>query len=406
MVSLAFPPKLDAEVLQTAKAHKYLSGLPHTQVHVATSRETGDPLSLLRPRVVTKDGVSDFDLYRNRYVDYAMLRWAPGLASRPDIKGRAVRSWRAIAAALPWRPDIVLSRSYPITSALLGQKLADYFSVPWIMQLSDPWLLYPLHPQGYAYEWNAAREAEAFARADLITFTSQRTLARYVKAYPRAASRFRYFPNTYDPDEVRPNPWSKRARMRFVYAGTLGGSRTPDAFCDAIEAFFARRPEAVGDVEVVAAGHASREVRRTFEAKASYMQYIGPVDFGASMELVRSADVLLLIDNVMSEEQREKGGAYEFFPSKLLDYMIAQRPIIAISDQDSISTELIREQKLGESFAHGDLAGASAAIETAWTNWRDCVSSAFHVDARSQAFDARVGAVRLRNEIEGLLHER
>jgi len=138
LVSLAFPPKQDAEVLQTAKLYKYLSDLPDTELHVVSSMETSRLLAWLVPQVRTEGSITQFDLYSNRYVNYFTLRFLPGLASRPDIRRGAIAQVRAICKALPWRPDIVLSRSNPISSALLGQMIAEHFDTPWIMQLSDP----------------------------------------------------------------------------------------------------------------------------------------------------------------------------------------------------------------------------------------------------------------------------
>lgn len=404
LVALAFPPKMDAEVLQSAKAHKYLSALPQTNVQVITSRETANPLSLVSPDITQDTNRTNFALFTNRYVNYAALRWFPQWTSRPDIKGHAVRKCGAIAAALPIRPDIVISRSYPITAALIGRDLADHFNVPWIMQLSDPWVLSPLHPKGYAVDWNANKEAACFERADLITFTSQRTLQRYEDRYPEARARMRYFPNTFDPDDICDNPWSKGDRMRLVYTGTLGDTRTPNDFCDAVERFLAQRPEAAPDIEVILAGHASRSVRTYLASKTAYLNYLGPVSFARSMELLRSADMLVVIDNAFARDRNVPPGSYEFFPSKLLDYMLAQRPILAITEPGSLSQEVIAEQGLGSSFPHGHVSDIASELERRWLMWRRSDRETFEVDARSDVYDAHQNALRLRSEIERLVH--
>lgn len=405
MVAFAFPPKLDAEVLQTVKVHKYLSALPKTRIHVVTSRETASPFSLMMPHVTHRTGVSNFDLFSNRYLNYAALRWFPGRSSRPDIKAHAVRNWKAVAASLPIRPDIVISRSYPISAALMGQRLADHFSVPWIMQLSDPWALSPLHPPGYSLEWNAAREAKAFERADLITFTSQRTLVRYADRYCQARGRMRYFPNTYDPDEIKHNPWSKKSRLRLVYAGTLGDSRTPNSLCEAVEQFLRHCPEAAHEIEVIIAGHASRPVRAYLAQKTAYLRYLGPVSFEQSMDLLRSSDLLVVIDNTFRRAVMSTTLSYEFFPSKLLDYMLAQRPILAITERRSMSQEVIEAQGLGSSFTHDDIPAIAAEIEQKWRRWHRADRQSFEIDARSELYDARQNALRLRSEMERLVHE-
>lgn len=407
LVSLSFPPKQDAEVLQTVKLHKYLSALPKVDLHVVTSTESARLSALLAPQVHTEPGITRFDLYSSRYVDYPVLRFLPGLASRPDIKRGAIARARAICKALPWRPDIVLSRSYPISSALLGQAIATQFDVPWIMQLSDPWSLSPLHPPGYALDWNRQRERAAFERADRVTFTSTRTLANYRHLYSFAADRLRYYPNTYDPDQNRPNPWQRGETFRIVYTGTLGGTRRPEVFCAAIEAFLDRLPQARGTVSFTIAGHADRSVRADLAQRPDYLDWRGPVSFDAAMDLIRSADVLALIDNITATgpDQAGQAGGYEFFPSKLLDYMLGQRPIFGVTAQGSIAHEVIDTLGLGQCFDHDQVASLSAAIERKWLCWQAGQAEQFQITAQDSTYDAQAAARRLCEEMESLLND-
>jgi hypothetical protein len=405
LVSLAFPPKQDAEVLQTAKLHKYLSALPDTDVHVVTSAETESLRALIRPRVVGGQDVTRFELFTNRYVNYGLLRFLPAFASRPDIKRAAIGQAQAICAALPWRPDIIVSRSYPISSALLGQGIAEKLGVPWILQLSDPWSLSPLHPTGYDLDWNRARESAAFARAGRITFTSTRTMANYARAYPDLADRMRYFPNTYDPEQNRPNPWVRGDMFRLVYTGTLGGTRRPDPMCQAIEALFSRNPDARTQVKFVIAGHADRATRGYLAAKPDYVDWRGPVSFAQSMELIRQADVLTLIDNQTPAAARLAGG-YEFFPSKLLDYMLGQRPILGVSESGSLASTVMENLGLGTCYTHAQIDALSHAIEAKWRAWQANSAADFDIRVQDDTYDARAMAQRLRHEMEELVHDR
>lgn len=399
LVSLAFPPQLDAEVLQTVKMYKYLKSFDDIDLHVVTGAMSEDWRTLFRPAIATVGDVTRFDVFSSRYLNHALLLFAPGFASRPDLRRGAIRQAKAIAGALPWRPDMVLSRSYPISSALIGKKLADLFGVPWIMQLSDPWSISPLHPQGYDLAWNQREESAAFDRADRITFTSTRTLERYAAVYPEHVNRMRYFPNSFDPDQVRPNPWTRGQTFRIVYTGTLGATRRPDVFCDAISRFLLRVPEAKRDLEFIIAGHADRKTRAFLSSQASHVSWLGPVSFEKSMELIRSADVLALIDNEVPADQKQLCG-YEFFPSKLLDYMLGQRPILGVSERSSIASEIISELGLGECFLHGELDKLSLAIEAKWRSWTAGTKDVFDISAQKDGFDARTLAGRLRDEMK------
>lgn len=398
LVSLAFPPKENAEVLQTAKLHKYLVAQPDTEIHVVTSLETRSLRAAVRPRVHSREGLTEFELFSNRYLNYATLRLAPARASRPDLWAGAIKRVDAVCAALPWRPDVILSRSYPISSAILAQGIATRLELPWFLHLSDPWTLSPLHPKAYDLEWNKKRERAALSQAARISFTSTRTLEKYARVYPEFAGRMRYLPNTYDPAARRPNPWGRGPRFRVVYTGTLGQSRHPDGFCKALETFLERVPEARGTLDFVMAGHADRATRAFLAAQPDYVNWRGPVPFSDAMELIRSADLLALIDNKLPKEAGKE--RYEFFPSKLLDYMLGQRPILGLSEPESLASQLVADLGLGVCHPHDRINALSLAIEAKWRAWKDNLRSEFDVSVQDSRYDAHALAKSLRQELK------
>ncbi|WP_373869903.1 glycosyltransferase [Nitratireductor aestuarii] len=195
-----------------------------------------------------------------------------------------------------------------------------------------------------------------------------------------------------------PNPWNKGPEFSIVYAGTLGGSRRPDVLCEAVERLFERAPNARDQLRLIFAGHADRATRRYLTQKRAYVRWLGPLSFPDSMKLIRSADMLVLVDNFVSPGI--DAGPYEFFPSKLLDYMVAQRPILAITSTGSIAREIIGRHKLGSSYGHNECYAVSEEIEKAWREWQNGSSSFFQVDGQTEMYDARRGAERLRLELE------
>jgi glycosyltransferase involved in cell wall biosynthesis len=212
----------------------------------------------------------------------------------------------------------------------------------------------------------------------------------------------RYFPNTYDPEQNIPNPWVRGKKLRIVYTGTLGGSRQPDVLCQAIEALFTRLPQTRGLVEVVIAGHADRATRAYLATKLDYVDWWGPVSFDQSMDLIRSADVLTLIDN-KPPAGPVSDDPYEFFPSKLLDYMLGQRPILGISEAGSLSSTVINNLGLGMCFTHDQVDRLSAALEDKWRAWQIDLRSDFELSELDDSYDARASALRLYQEMKELI---
>jgi hypothetical protein len=355
LVSIAFPPKSDAEGLQVAKYTKYLTEACKGEFFIDVVTSAIPTLNIPYDpglEIATKGFRQTVTLriFENRYTNFIFRRLWPGILERPDSKFSF--HWQAplVPQKLKTPPSVIYSRSFPASSAVMALRLRNHYKVPWVMHLSDLWADSPdaNHP-GASAGYNQKMERRCFEAADVIALTSQKTIAYYKKKYSELNKRYVHFPNVYDPADtidIKTHRSDSTDKLRLVHTGSLAGLRSAEPFLKAIELLPA---DAQKRLEIVFAGHVDRKNARILKKyRCGHLSYLGPLSYRDALELQRSADVLLLIDLPVSNPELRV-----FFPSKILDYMAAGKPIFAITDEGSESQSVIQDS-LGHCFDRRD----------------------------------------------------
>lgn len=338
-VSIAFPPKSDAEGLQVAKYLKYLvrEGAPHFKVDAVTSAlptlNMPYDASLEALRGVVRQTV-EVPIYENRYSNFLLRKLMPWVAAIPDPKFSFHLQARKVARELREAPDLIYSRSFPLSSAMMALKLKRRYDVPWVMHLSDLWVDCPERRYGgLSKVLQEKYERTCFETADVICVTSEKTRTFYANKYRHLGRRIEYFPNVFDLEDRMASvdtaaPARSDGRFRIVHTGSLVGQRSPVPFLKALSLL---DPAIQERLEVIFVGPVDManmaELRKW---KLPYLSVRGPVEYKESLQIQRSADLLLLIDLPVPEPDLRV-----YFPSKMLDYMLSGRPILALTDHGS-----------------------------------------------------------------------
>ena len=150
------------------------------------------------------------------------------------------------------------------------------------------------------------------------------------------------------------------------------------------------------ELEIIFVGAVDAKNKAIFEChKSDCVTYVEPVDYPRALEMQRSADVLLLIDMpVKSSDLRV------FFPSKLVDYIIAKHPILALIDLDSEAHNFIEKYGLGTCIDRHDFMALSDHLLWLLSNRND---GYFHDREFVMEFDAASNVKRLVDLFDELL---
>lgn len=400
-VSIAFPPKSDPECLQTAKYFKYLVQSENLSISVLTSKSPTLFMPVdhqLKKYVKGYREIIEIPLYENKFISYLLRKIGLGIVDKPDSKLTFHLQWKRSIKKLSTQPDVIYSRSFPLSSALMALKIKKELNKPWIMHLSDPWADSPLHQySAELLKWHNKMESVCMQNADVISLTSEKALVFYQEKYPLLKHKFQLFPNVFDEEDIDNKEWVFGNKLTIVYTGGLINGRSPEALFAAIDLLLAKDPLCFEKVEFIFAGQMDRKNKKIFEKGAySFVKHVGAISYSAALELQKTACMLLLIDNPIVNPKYAM-----FFPSKLLDYMTAKKRILAITSINSSTFEVLQNSS-ADCITHDDISSISISIMDAIHAFENKNYSYFKLEYIDKNYSAAYNAKKLEKIIYSL----
>ena len=274
----------------------------------------------------------------------ALWRVCPPLKQLPDEKwvwrpAAIAEARRQIADA---RPDVIVSFAQPWTDHLVGRQLARETGIPWVAHFSDPWVDSP-YQQGAAWQrrlWSRMERAVA-EEATRLVFVNAYARDRVMAKYPALwSSRTAIVAQGWEAGTAPlPAPAGSSPRpLRIAYTGRFyDGLRTPAVFLTGLAQLHHSTPlHGRLEVEFIGHGMAAYEALAERGGLAGIVRFTGRLDPHVTRVRAAQADVLLTID-------APSNGASLFLPSKLVDYLPFERPLLALTPSRGPSAELVRE---------------------------------------------------------------
>ena len=349
------------------------------------------------------DSVVEIPLLENRYANFLVRKIFPTLLEVPDSK------WSFYNFKTPIKdiPNLLYSRSYPLSSTLMGLKLKKQWGIPWILHLSDPWALSfqgdsPATNFGRtSRKWNVRKEKECFELAEVISFTSSKTIDLYTSQYPEYQHKFLLTPNVYDDDKLSNQPVDFSGKLKIVYTGGFGEKRNPFFFLNSIKAFLNNNEQLRDRIEFLFTGPMTRENRKKFLSFQSVKEivHLGSISYKEMLELQRSAHILVNIDTDISDRRHSV-----FFPSKLLEYMAANRRILAITNDHSVTHDVIHE-KSGDCVEFNDEQNILRYLSLYWSKFQANDESFFTQKNKINLYSAQKNALKLFSVFQDVLRK-
>ena len=342
-VSIAFPPKNDPECLQTGRYFKALSKSEDLEIEVITSSNPTLFMPVDNSLTEYDNGYSrkiEIPIHETKLTNYILRKLIPGGIDIPDSKFTFHWQWREALKRLNAKPDVIYSRSNPLSSAFMAYKIKQSLKVPWIMHLSDPWVDSPLHTfTKKSYEFHRKWEETFFDSADAICLTSLRAVEFYKDKYSSYGQKIHWFPNVYDSDHLVPHSLDLSGKLRIVYTGGLSGARSPIHILNASKNLIERNPDLAGQFEIIFAGPMDRNSSAFFQNNTHpNVQHLGELPYEKSIDLIKTGHILLNIDNPIQDPKMAM-----YFPSKLLDYFRSGRKIMTLTTINSSSAKALEK---------------------------------------------------------------
>jgi glycosyltransferase involved in cell wall biosynthesis len=231
--------------------------------------------------------------------------------------------------------DVIVTFGQPMSTHIAGLKLKEKFPrIKWVAHFSDPWLDNPFNEyNGWTKFVNRYYQNKVFRISDCLIFTSQDTIELIMKNYSNdIRPKSIHIPHCFN-ESLYSNVPSLEKSFTIRYLGNFYGDRQPDYLFKALK----RIPEAEFSnirIELIGASTSSvEECIKQYDLE-NRVFVLSSVSYMESLSLMKSSDLLLIMDAPFENSP--------FLPSKLVDYIGANKPIFGITPKGT-SQKLIEE---------------------------------------------------------------
>ncbi|GAA4023309.1 glycosyltransferase family 4 protein [Flavobacterium cheonhonense] len=244
--------------------------------------------------------------------------------------------------------DTIVTSGPPHSLHLIGLQLKQELGVTWLADFRDPWTTIGYHKalklSSYAETKHKALEHQVLNTADTIIVTSKTTKAEFeaITSKPIAV-----IANGYDVEQVTKQPLDEK--FTIAHIGSFLSERNPRILWKALKELTKENQDFAADFQLKLLGAVSQEVLDTIaEFKLNdFVLNLGYVSHQEAVAHQRKSQVLLLIE-IDSEDTKS------IIPGKVFEYMVSERPIIAIGPEDSDFAEIITSTNTGVFFTYDE----------------------------------------------------
>lgn len=267
-------------------------------------------------------------------------------------------------------PEIILSRSTPVTSHI-GAFILKYFTgIPWIACFSDPWTTDPNYPyknkiipEKLLKQYDDYLERKIIFKADKVIFTTRHLKEEYVQKYKCFRNdKFTVIPNSYESEQFSKVTNIKQINNIFTitYTGTFGNTRSPEPLFKALR-LLQNEVNIYTRINIKLIGglgnfqHLIQKYGLT-----DVVRVIDKLPHSEIFHHLHSSDALLLID---------APNHTMCLPSKLIEYISIGKPIIAITPEEGSSADVVRATKTGIVVSPSNILGIKEVIKNFYNNY-------------------------------------
>jgi glycosyltransferase involved in cell wall biosynthesis len=244
--------------------------------------------------------------------------------------------------------DTIVTSGPPHSLHLIGLQLKKELNVKWFADFRDPWTTIgynkALKLTSYANKKHKALEELVLTSADTIIVTSKTTKTEFQAI---TSKPIEVITNGYDIEKIEKK--SLDEKFTLAHIGSFLSERNPRILWQALQELVTENADFKNDFRLKLIGATSQEVLDTIsEFKLNnYVQNLGYVSHQEAVEHQRKSQVLLLIE-INSDDTKS------IIPGKLFEYMVSERPIIAIGPEGSDFAEIITTTNTGVFFNYDE----------------------------------------------------
>ncbi|MBE8723813.1 glycosyltransferase family 4 protein [Flavobacterium hungaricum] len=252
--------------------------------------------------------------------------------------------------------DTIVTSGPPHSLHLIGLELQKKLNVKWFADFRDPWTTIGYHKalrlSSYAAKKHKALEHQVLNAADKIIVTSKTTKTEFEAITNKPIT---VITNGYDVETVEKQTLD--TKFTLAHIGSFLSDRNPPFLWEILTELLQEVPEFKSHLEIKLIGAVSQEVLDAIQEHQlkEYLNLLGYVSHKEAVAHQRKSQVLLLIE-INSEDTKS------IIPGKLFEYMVSNRPIIAIGPQGSDFADIVTQTNTGVFFDYSEKARLKSVI--------------------------------------------
>ena len=252
--------------------------------------------------------------------------------------------------------DTIITSGPPHSLHLIGLELKQKMNLKWLADFRDPWTTIGYHKSlrlsQYAANKHKQLESQVLNSADTIIVTSKTTKTEFQALTTKPIE---VITNGFDVEKV--DKQTLDTKFSLAHIGSFLSERNPKILWESLVELCNEIPEFKFHLEIKLIGAISNEVLETIDQFGlnSVLNNLGYVSHAEAVAHQRKSQVLLLIE-INSEATKS------ILPGKLFEYMVSERPILAIGPKDSDFAEIITNTNTGVFFEYSEKAKLKQTI--------------------------------------------
>lgn len=240
--------------------------------------------------------------------------------------------------------DVIHSVSWACSSHLIALKLKKKYGTFWVAHFMDAWIENPYrHIPNTKKKLDESYERLVAINADVILHTNREIVQSWIDRYGEIVKdKIFVFPFCYSQDSIDKIPPIKKdlplnRKIIMSYIGTSAGDRNFQTLIDAFHQLSLEDKAFNDRFEIRIYGNLLDCDRKKINMYClnKVFVYKGRVSGDQLKKSYEKADIFLVIDSPNINNY--------FFPSKLLDYFYYRKPILGLSPQKGVTTDLLLE---------------------------------------------------------------
>ena len=253
--------------------------------------------------------------------------------------------------------DTIITSGPPHSLHLIGLELQQKLDVTWIADFRDPWTTIGYHKQLKLTSASKIKhknlEKKVLNTANKIIVTSPSTKVEFEQI---TTQPIQVITNGYDYEKVATFGLDKKFTLSHI--GSLLSKRNPEVLWNVLRDLINEDSEFASSFQLNLVGAVGKEVLQSIEINylTNSLNNAGYVAHSEAVMYQKKSQLLLLIE-IDSEDTKA------IIPGKLFEYMVANRPIIAIGPIGADVASIIKETNTGQFFNYQDYDALKLTIK-------------------------------------------